>query len=417
MMDNTSPGSGATSRHAQLLTTLEGLLAIQATEIRSALNQASQLITETLRADKTDVFLYESTTDTLVAAGTSNTPMGQRQIALGLNRLAVSNGGKTVEVFQTGEPYLSGHVDQDPDELLGIKDALGVRSAIVVPLDVDGVRRGAIQIDAGQPEQFTEEDLGFLEASAHWVSLVLHRAELVERIAQDAAEQARSVAANELITILAHDLRAPLVALKGRITMLRMHAQRDGHAAYLHEALAMQRASDRLERMIADLMDTARLEQGVFALTPTMVDLVALAQETAATLQTNEQEILVRASAAVVIEGDPDRIQQVLENLLSNARRHSPEGVAVIMEIGAETHPDGDWAVVTVRDFGPGITPELLPNLFARFAAGRGTKGLGLGLYLARGIAQAHGGTLTVSSPPGEGATFRFALPLAKPRN
>ncbi len=413
-MDNTSAGPGTPTTHAQLLVTLEGLLAIQATDTKSALNQASQLINDTLRADKADVFLYESAVDTLVAMGTSDTPMGRKEIALGLDRLAVSNSGKAVVVFQTGVPYLSGHVDQDPDELRGVKDALGIRSAIVVPLAVNGVRRGVLQVDTAQPDRFTEEDVRFLEAAANWVGLVLHRAELVERISQEAAEQARSVAADELITILAHDLRAPLTALKGRVLMLQMRARQDGHQAYLQEAAAMQRATNRLERMIADLMDTARLEQGIFTLTPTVVDLAALARETAAALQTDENEIVVRAPAALAAEVDPDRVRQVLENLLENARRHSPKGVAVILEVGTEVHEDGNWAVVTVRDFGPGIAPELLPNIFARFAAGRGTKGLGLGLYLARGIAEAHGGTLTVSSSPGAGATFRLALPLPK---
>ncbi len=413
-MDNTSAGPGTPTTHAQLLVTLEGLLAIQATDTKSALNQASQLINDTLRADKADVFLYESAVDTLVAMGTSDTPMGRKEIALGLDRLAMSNGGNAVAVFQTGAPYLSGHVDQEPDELRGVKYALGIRSAVVVPLTVNGVRRGVLQVDTAQPDRFTEEDVRFLEAAANWVGLVLHRAELVERISQEAAERARSVAADELITILAHDLRAPLTALKGRVLMLQMRARQDGHQAYLQEAAAMQRATNRLERMIADLMDTARLEQGIFTLTPTVVDLAALARETAATLQTEGNEIVVRAPAALAAEVDPDRARQVLENLLENARRHSPQGVAVILEVGTEVHEDGNWAVVTVRDFGPGIAPELLPNIFARFAAGRGTKGLGLGLYLARGIAEAHGGTLTVSSSPGEGATFRFALPLPK---
>ncbi len=415
-MDNISIGGGGTDNttHAQLLVTLEGLLAIQATDTKSALTEAAQLINDALRADKTDVFLYESAVDTLVAMGTSDTPMGRKEITSGLDRLAVSNGGNAVAVFQTGAPYLSGHVEQDPDELRGIKDALGIRSAVVVPLAVNGMRRGVLQVDAAQPDQFTEEDVRFLEAAANWVGLVLHRAELVERIAQDAAEQARSVAAHELITILAHDLRAPLTALKGRVLMLQMRARQDGHKAYLQEAAAMQRATNRLERMIADLMDTARLEQGIFTLTPTVVDLAALARETAATLQTEGNEIVVRAPAALAAEVDPDRVRQVLENLLENARRHSPKGVAVILEVGTEVHEDGNWAVVTVRDFGPGIAPELLPNIFARFAAGRGTKGLGLGLYLARGIAEAHGGTLTVSSSPGAGATFRLALPLPK---
>ncbi len=82
-----------TARHGQLLTTLEGLLAIQATDTKTALTEASQLVAETLNADKVDVFVYDPSVDTLIAVGTSNTPMGRHQVTLGLDRLAVSNGG------------------------------------------------------------------------------------------------------------------------------------------------------------------------------------------------------------------------------------------------------------------------------------------------------------------------------------
>lgn len=412
-MAHVSADAGSSPRQTRLLTTLEQLLAIQATDVRTALNQASQLVSDTLHADKSDVFLYDPDVDTLVAVGTSDTPMGNRQIALGLNRLAVSNGGKTVRVFQNGESYRSGHLDQDPEELRGITDALGVRSVIVVPLDVQGTRRGAIQVDSAQMDQFAADDVPFLEAVAHWVSLVLHRAELVESIAQDAAARARQTAADELITILAHDLRAPLVALKGRALMLQMRAQREGHAANLTDSQGITLAANRLERMIADLMDTARLEQGLFTLTTAITDLAVLVRETAAILQTETQAVEVRTPDEVAVEVDAQRIRQVLENLLSNAWKHAPAGVPVRLEVSTETRADGAWAVVAVGDAGPGIVPELLPQLFTRFVAGRGTKGLGLGLYLARGIAEAHGGTLTVESAPGAGATFRLALPLA----
>jgi two-component system, OmpR family, sensor kinase len=164
--------------------------------------------------------------------------------------------------------------------------------------------------------------------------------------------------------------------------------------------------------MIADLLDTSRLEQGIFPLTPMLTDLAALARETAATLETADDEIVVRTPDELPMEVDPQRVRQVLENLLTNARTHSPDGVAVILERATEARDDEHWAVITVRDAGPGIASDVLPRLFTRFAAGRGTTGLGLGLYLARGIVEAHGGTLTAESPPGEGATFRVALPL-----
>ena len=232
-MDNPCPDPGAAVRQQRLLTTLEGLLAIPATAARSALNQASDLVAATLSADKVDIFVNDPAVDTLVALGTSDTPMGRCQVALGLNRLSLSNGGRAAEVFHRGVPYRSAHVDADPEELRGIKHALGVRSALMAPLQVDGVRRGVLQVDSAEPERFSPDDLAFLQAVAQWVGLVLHRAELVERVAQEAAEQARRGAADELVTILAHDLRGPLTPLRGHAEMIHMRAQREGHQANL----------------------------------------------------------------------------------------------------------------------------------------------------------------------------------------
>lgn len=123
-------------------------------------------------------------------------------------------------------------------------------------------------------------------------------------------------------------------------------------------------------------------------------------------------EIDVRTPDELAVEGDPDRLRQVLENLLSNARKYSPAGVPVRVEVLTSTRGDSAWTIVVVRDQGPGIAPEMIPQLFTRFAAGRGTKGLGLGLYLAHGIVAAHGGTLTLDSTLGVGTTVRLALPL-----
>ena len=164
--------------------------------------------------------------------------------------------------------------------------------------------------------------------------------------------------------------------------------------------------------MIEDLLDTARLEQGLFTLAPGVVDLAELVRETAETWRTDSADVAVRAPEELCVAGDPARLRQALENLLSNARQHSPDGVPVSVEVKTETRADGRWAVLTVQDAGPGIAPALLPNLFTRFGGGPGSKGLGLGLYLARGIAEAHGGTLTVDATPGTGACFRLALPL-----
>jgi DNA-binding CsgD family transcriptional regulator len=182
----------------RLFDTLQQLLAIPAPGLRPALDQASSLVNTALRADKVDVFLYDPDTDSLVAMGTSATPLGQRQYQLGLNRQPLANGGSAARVFQTDQPYRTGQADQDPDQLRGVVQGLGVRSAMDVPLAVNGERRGVLQADATAPEHFTARDLRFLQAVAAWIGMVTERAELFERGLAQALQQGRLLAGEEV---------------------------------------------------------------------------------------------------------------------------------------------------------------------------------------------------------------------------
>ena len=182
----------------RLLTTLQRLLLIAAPELRPALDQASTLVSEAIGADKTDVFLYEAASNSLVALGTSDTPMGHRQQELGLDRFPLANGTPPATVFQTGAPYFTGHADQDPEQPRGVIDGLGVRSQIDVGLEVNQERRGVLAVVSAEPERFSTRDLRFLEAVAGWIGLVTHRAELFETRAREAFERGRLEAGDEL---------------------------------------------------------------------------------------------------------------------------------------------------------------------------------------------------------------------------
>jgi two-component system, OmpR family, sensor kinase len=173
---------------------------------------------------------------------------------------------------------------------------------------------------------------------------------------------------------------------------------------------AAKGAVNRLTRLTRDLMDAARLEQEVFTLSTQPVDLVQVVQETVSEFQTSSSPIHARVPPELMAEVDPDRVRQALENLVSNALKHGAKGIPVVIDVGEEARKDGRWAVITVHDEGPGIAPDLLPRLFTRFGTGPGSGGLGLGLYLAKGIADAHGGMLTVESPAGEGTSFHLSL-------
>lgn len=437
---NRPAGSDTQSR---LLATLEQLLATEGTNVKTALDQSSDLIASAVRADKADVFLYDPSKESLVAMGTSHTPMGVRQHQIGLDFLPLANGGQEAAVFQTGTNYHTGHAEQDPDILPGFTKALGIHSMMIVPLDVNGERRGVLQTCSSKPEAFSQDDLKFMEAVSHWVGALTHRAELTERIGRDAAAQARQVVAEELITVLAHDLRHYMTPLRGWLGIVLERARRDGRAVDVTALDTASRAVDRLEALIRDLLDVGRLDQGLFSVSRQPVDLVALVRDTASamgstattnsmqpgrdgrderegqTLQAEKADIFLRVPDELVVEVDPARLRQALENLLSNALKHSPKGMPVWVEIGSEKRfkADGpgeeEWAAISVHDDGPGIPAELLPRLFTRFASGPNSQGLGLGLYLARSIAEAHGGTLTVESNPGQGTTFQLCLPTA----
>ena len=180
---------GELIRPDRLLSTLERLLGIDATELAPTLAEAAQIVAEVLGADKVDVFLYEAASESLVARGTSNTPMGRREHEIGMDRLPLAGRGRAVEVFQTGVPYRTGRAD--PQELVGITEGLGVRSQVIVALDIGGQRRGVVLAASGQSEFFVEHDQAFLEAVARWMSLVMHRAELAQELLGRAEERGR----------------------------------------------------------------------------------------------------------------------------------------------------------------------------------------------------------------------------------
>jgi DNA-binding CsgD family transcriptional regulator len=185
-------------RDQRLLTTLQQLLAIEALDRTAALSEAADLVSAALSADKVDAFLYQDEIESLVALGTSDTPMGRRQHELGLDRLQLANDGRAVEVYRTGGSFITGRADEDPAEVRGLIEGLGIRSQILCPLRVRGECRGVLSAVSARADFFDEDDLRFLEAVAGWIGIVLHRAELIEERAQAAVRRGRQEAAAEV---------------------------------------------------------------------------------------------------------------------------------------------------------------------------------------------------------------------------
>lgn len=215
---------------------------------------------------------------------------------------------------------------------------------------------------------------------------------------------------------VAHDLRNPLTAMKAYLQILSMGKPlTDEKVAEILRLL--ERQTDRIDRMVGDFVDAARVESGMLELRLQDVDLRTLVAESVALFQ--EVRSLQELSVTLPDEplhvcGDPTRIEQVINNLLSNAIKFSPRGGRIQVSAWLEAH----WAVLSVADEGIGMTPTDMEVIFEPFQRSKGPgmaiPGSGLGLSVTRRIVEAHGGTISVASTLGEGTTFTVRLPYTE---
>ncbi len=238
--------------------------------------------------------------------------------------------------------------------------------------------------------------------------------QLAERFRDMAARlrEAEELERNFLMTV-SHELRTPLTAIRGHVEALREGVAQDEETR--KESLDVIAAeAGRLERLVGDVLDLAKLDTRRFTLLHEEVDMGHLLERAynAFAEEARRRDIDYRQeiSARPVIVADGDRVLQIISNLLSNAFRWTPDGGRVELRLGAEN----GLVSVAVEDTGPGISPEEQERIFRPFWTRDGT-GTGLGLAIARELAVAHGGRIGLKSVPGEGTRFELVLPLAPP--
>ena len=227
-------------------------------------------------------------------------------------------------------------------------------------------------------------------------------------------------AKGEYVALISHDLRTPLAVIQGQADLLSRNLAREGNGdpRRLDQLATIRRTTRHMSSMIQDLLDSSRLESGHLMLRLAPLDLVRLSGDVVQRLSSVDDRVVFAPGSTdqLPVSADADRIERVLTNLLTNALKFSPPKTPVVVSVRQQ---NGE-AEVAVADRGVGIPADQRSRIFERFEQSGSdpsarTAGLGLGLYIARLIVEAHGGRLWVESVLGEGSTFRFTLPMLRP--
>ncbi|MGE5362452.1 MAG: ATP-binding protein [Bacteroidales bacterium] len=297
----------------------------------------------------------------------------------------------------------------------------GYESSAALPLLIEGRPIGVVEFHFTVPVHFDDEYCGLLASVAQHCAQAVDRARAYESAQRDRAEAERANRLkDEFLSVVSHELRTPLNSIAGWASMLQK-GQLDG-ALSARALKAIRDNARRQAQLIDELLDFSRIVAGRVRLDMREVELPVLlagvAESMLSLASTKGVELQVRDLPAVVVLGDPRRLEQVFFNLLGNALKFTPQGGRVSVRARA----DVSAVAVSVEDNGIGIPEEFLPHVFDRFrqadsTISRNFGGLGLGLSIAKQLIGAHSGHITAASGGrGHGATFTVVLPLASAR-
>lgn len=286
--------------------------------------------------------------------------------------------------------------------------AMNPQSALFLPLIARDQLIGALTLFRTS-RGFDGDDLGFAEDMARLAALALDNARLHDTV------RANLRSRDEMLGVVSHDLRNPVAAVKMLSRTLLGAEQSDRTQAHENIELIFQ-AAEQMDALIRDLLDVNRLDAGKLAITTAPVEPSALLTDSLQTLRPLVEEKGIGLDLQIEtglpkVAADRDRIQQTLSNLVGNAIKFSPAGSKIVVL----ARSDSDSVVFSVLDSGSGIAAEHLPRVFDRYWQSSRTdrQGAGLGLAIAKGIVEAHGGRIWIESRPHEGTTASFTLPLA----
>ncbi len=381
---------------------------------------------ELARAPASVLFLYDPPADEMVAVATHGygcpTPLAQLRYRRDQEWIR--------EAWETGRPA----VTVWPDEPLPTDaQSPAKRPLLLLPLKMGDQTLGLLGCHEAAGRSFSQAERDVLACLANQAAVAVANVQLLRLLESRSRELEAQVAARtadleaaleqareadrtkaELLSTIAHELRTPLASIKGFCsTLLQEDVEWPPHTQ--REFLSIiDQESDHLADMVERLLDFSRLEAGALEIQPTacqLADIIALVSNRLHMLAHRHVLIIDIPADLPLMRADPQRVGQVLSNLVENATKYAPAKTSII--IGAQADPS--WVTVSVRDQGCGIAPEFQERVFERFFRIRTQPprpGAGLGLAICRGIIEAHGGRIWVESTVGQGSTFRFTLPV-----
>jgi signal transduction histidine kinase len=318
------------------------------------------------------------------------------------------------EILNQGQPaYRRDMLEPEYPEEERFRE-LGLRSRFVTPLFLGARTIGMLSLVRREPNAFTEEEMELAGLLGRLVASAVQNIRAYEAERKTVEELRRlSALRADFVSLVSHELRTPMAAVIGSARTLQQRWREltpDQRESFL-ELIAGE--TNRLAMLISDVLDTSRIDAGTFTFRFSDVDLGVLVRDSVAAAEAGSDEVALRAEVhepLPVVRGDPERLRQVLMNLIDNAIKYSPAGD----EVHVRAFGENGRVHVDVRDRGPGIAradQRLIFEKFGRVTAGNTRPGTGLGLFIARSIAEAHGGTLEVASAPEHGAVFSLELP------
>ena len=296
----------------------------------------------------------------------------------------------------------------------------GAESLIEVPVRSEGEVLGIIQLASRSPRKFKNEEVNLLETIGNQVGIAVQRAQLHEETRRQAheLEKANKMQA-DFSAMIAHDLRSPLVNIMGVVEVMMAGMFGDVTEEQKKWLLRLQANSRGLVDLVSDFLDVSKLESGYVDVNREVVNLAGMIEKNIETfrLLAQHKKILIKATLDPTlppIHADPRRLDQVLNNLISNAIKFTGAGGQVEVEAAVT---DATTVNVRVRDNGEGIPADEIGQIFEKYRQGGNVKhssdkGTGLGLVICKMIIEAHGGSIRVESEVGKGSTFFLSLPV-----